>query len=41
MTFDIDWETGELIMYKPDHMSPQVDFSLNNNDGNLYVEILN
>ena len=41
MTFDIDWESGELIMYKPDHMSPQVDFSLNNNDGNLYVEILN
>ena len=41
MTFDINWETGELIMYKPDHMSPQVNFSLNNNDGNLYIEILN
>lgn len=41
MTFDIDWETGELIMYKPDHMSPQVDFNINESDGNLYVEILN
>ena len=41
MTFDVNCETGELIMYKPDHMSPQVDFNLNNNDGNLYVEILN
>lgn len=41
MTFDIDWETGELIMYKPDHMSPQVNFNINENDGNLYVEILN
>ena len=41
MTFDIDLDSGNLIMYKPDHMSPQVDFSLNNTDGNLYVEIAN
>lgn len=41
MTFDIDTTTGELLMLKPDHMSPNVTFSLNNNDGNLYFEILN
>lgn len=41
MTFDVNMDTGELIMYKPDDMSPQVDFSLNNNDGKLYVEIVN
>lgn len=41
MTFDVNIDTGELIMYKPDDMSPQVDFSLNNNDGKLYVEIVN
>lgn len=40
MTFDVDVESGELIMTKPDHMSPQVDFELKN-DGNLYFEILN
>lgn len=39
MTFHVDIETGELIMTKPDHISPQVDFVLNNNDGNLYFEI--
>ena len=41
MTFDVNTDTGELIMYKPDHMSPQVDFNLDDRDGNLYVEILN
>ena len=41
MTFDINIQTGELIMYKPDNMSPQVNFSLNNTDGNLYIEIVN
>lgn len=41
MTFDIDISTGELIMYKPDNVSPQINFSLNNNDGNLYIEIAN
>lgn len=41
MTFDLNADTGELIMYTPDYMSPQVDFRLDNNDGNLYVEILN
>ena len=40
MTFDVDATTGELIMIKPDHISPQVDFTLKN-DGNLYFEILN
>ena len=41
MTFDLNADTGELIMYTPDYMSPQVGFKLDNNDGNLYVEILN
>ena len=41
MTFDIDISTGELIMYKPDNVSPQINFSLNNDDGNLYIEIAN
>lgn len=41
MTFDINLTTGELIMTKPDNMSPQVNFSLNSSDGNLYVEIVN
>ena len=40
MTFDVN-ENGYLIMTKPDHMSPQVDFSLHDDDGSLYVEILN
>lgn len=41
MTFNIDIGNGELIMTKPDGMSPQVDFSVNNDDGNLYFEIDN
>lgn len=49
MTFDIDIDPdsatcGNLMMYKPDRMSPQVDFKrINsyNNDGELYFEILN
>ena len=39
MTFDIN-NNGYLVMTKPDSMSPQVDFSLNDSDGNLYVDIL-
>lgn len=42
MTFDIDVESGELIMTKPDHMSPQINFlMLDNTDGILEFEILN
>ena len=41
MTFDISLTTGELIMHKPDNISPQVNFRINNSDGNLYVEIIN
>ena len=38
MTFDVD-SNGYLIMTKPDNMSPQVDFQINEEDGNLYVQI--
>lgn len=43
MSFDIDVDSGELWMYKPDDSTTldNIDFELNNNDGNLYFEILN
>lgn len=40
MTFDINTINGQLVMNKPDTMSPDVSFSLNDN-GELCVDIIN
>lgn len=41
MNFDIDAATGSLIMYKPSHTNPELDFYIGEDNGNLYMEIIN